>query len=291
MKKILLICFVVFLGSYSGRTQNISTIAGDGCLGPDSGDGIPATSACIGYPAVGCFDGIGNYYFAEDFGSSRIEKISSAGIITTVAGNGASGYSGDGGPATNASLVWPYAIADLAGNIYIPDRDNHRLRKVDVTTGIITTIAGNGHGGHSGDGGPATAASLWPTSVCLDAHGNIFVTDSTTWIREISVTGIIATIAGNGYQGFSGDDIASTASGLFNTVGLCTDNHGNLLIGSGEGRIRKLNISTGIITTIAGNGTTTPYLGDGMPATDAQFYPYTIAVDFLGVSTPKNRTV
>lgn len=259
--------------------QTITTIAGDGCVGANSGNAVPATSACIGYPVAGSFDALGNYYFGQDLYGSTIRKISTTGIITTVAGNGNSGYGGDNGPATAASFDWPYAIADSAGNIYLANFYNYRVRKVDASTGIIHTIAGIGHGGHSGDGGPATLAALWPSSICVDRHGNVYVTDSSTWIRRISPSGIITTVAGNGNQGYSGDGGAATDAALYTTYGLCTDNQNNLYIGDFNGRIRKIDENTGIITTIAGNGISSPYIGDGLPASSSQFLPYTITVD------------
>ena len=280
MRILLIICFALLLAYSYSNGQTITTYAGFGCAGPTSGDDIPATAACIGLPGGGSFDAVGNYYFAEDFGGSRVEKVGIDGIIHNVAGNGGHIFSGDNGPATDASIVWAYAIVDPAGNIYIPDRDNYRVRKVDVSTGIIHTIAGNGSRGHAGDGGPATSASIFPYSVCVDLLGNVYVVDSTTWIRKISTAGVITTIAGNGYQGYTSDNVQATSAGLYNCgVALCIDNIGNILIGSAEGRIRKIDITTGVITTIAGNGTPAPYLGDGLPATDAQFIPYAIAVD------------
>ena len=282
MKAVLALCFTIWAICIDCTAQTITTIAGNGCLGPDSGNGISATAACIGFSSAGSFDAMGNYYFAEDFGASRVEKIGTDGIINTVAGNGVHGFSGDGGPATDASIVWAYAVVDAAGNIYIPDRDNYRVRKVDVSTGIIHTIAGKGSRGHSGDGGPATDASIFPFSICVDLHGNVFVSDSSTWIRKISTTGIITTIAGSGFQGYTGSGIPATSSGLSNSAGLCTDAVGNVLVGNGDGWLMKVDVSTGIITAIGGTGLRAPYLGDGMPATDAQLNPYVIAIDLYG---------
>ncbi len=282
IKGVLALCFTIWVICIHCTAQTITTIAGNGCIRPDSGNSIPATAACIGLPGAGSFDAEGNYYFAEDFGGSRVEKVGTDGIINTVAGNGGHGFSGDGGPATDASIVWAYAIVDAVGNIYIPDRDNYRVRKVDVSTGIIHTIAGNGSRGHSGDGGPATDASIFPFSVCVDLHGNVFVSDSSTWIRKISTTGIITTIAGSGFQGYTGSGIPATSSGLYNSVGLCTDAMGNVLVGNGDGWLMKVDVSTGIITAIGGTGLRAPYLGDGMLATDAQLNPYAIAIDLYG---------
>ena len=277
-----IICFGLLFCYSVGNAQVITTFAGNDCVRADSGNNIPATAACIGLPGAGSFDAMGNYYFAEDFGGSRVEKVNTDGIITTVAGNGGHGFSGDGGPATDASLVWAYAIVDAAGNIYIPDRDNYRVRKVDASTGIIHTIAGNGSRGHSGDGGPATDASIYPFSVCVDSHGNVYISDSSTWVRKISATGIITTIAGSGFQGYTGSGIPATSSGLYNSGGLCVDVLGNVLVGNGDGWLMKIDVSTGIITAIAGTGTRGPYLSDGLQATNSQLNPYAIAIDLQG---------
>lgn len=274
--KILLTIF--FLGfNYVSTAQIITTFAGYGCVRPDSGDGIPATAACIGLPASGSFDAAGNFYFAEDFGAARIEKVSTDGIITTVAGNGTSGFSGDGGPATDASIVWAFEVVDSTGNIYIPDRDNYRVRKVNATTGIITTIAGNGTLGHCGDGNAATTAALWPNALCIDKQGNVYVIDSSVWVRKISPLGIITTVAGNGIQGNTGDGGSATAAEVNLTYAISTDLAGNLYLG-GYGNIRKVDITTGIINTIAGNGTSAPYISDG-PATTSQFLAIEMTID------------
>jgi len=154
----------------------ISTIAGNG-VEAFSGDGGPATSASLNRPSGVAVDAAGNIYIG-DSRNSRIRKVDAGGIITTVAGNGASGFSGDGGPANAASLAAPRGVmVDAAGNLYIADMDNSRIRKVDAG-GIITTVAGNGVYGFSGDGGPATAASLAePRNTALDASGNLYIAD------------------------------------------------------------------------------------------------------------------
>lgn len=275
--------FLLFISSicFCARAQIITTIAG-GSTGPIAGDGGPATVASIRLPTAGSFDSHGNYYFTANGGASVVRKISPDGVITRVAGNGTHGYSGDGGPATAASIIFAWAVADESGNVYIPDRENHRVRKVDVATGIINTIAGNGFGGHSGDGGPATNATMSPVGICVDRTGNIYVNDSGAWIRKISTSGIITNFAGNGNVGFAGDGGPATSADIGATLGLCVDSTGNVFFGCYLGHIRKVDASTGIISTVAGNGVTTPYLGDGMPATAAQFYPYTIGMDKQG---------
>ncbi len=280
MAKYFLLVFVMFVTqSQCAKGQIITTFAGNGCMGPDSGYNAPAISACIGYPTSGSFDTAGNYYFAQDYGTCRVMKVNTAGIISVVAGNGLSGFSGDGGPATSAKIYYPMAVADAAGNIYVADRDNHRVRKVDVTTGFINTIAGNGLWGYSTDGIPATAATLRPEGVTTDLYGNVYVIDSGTRVRKISSSGFITTCAGNGIGGWSGDGGPATAASI-GASAICTDLAGNLFIGGG-GVVRKVNMSTGIISSVAGNGTVAPYTGDG-PATSSQFLSFGIAVDPFG---------
>jgi len=150
----------------------ISTVAGNGTLG-FSGDGGPATSAQFNYPYRVACDGRGNLYISDD---QRIRKVDTSGIISTVAGNGTKGFSGDGGPATAAQLNTPHAVAfDKSGNMYIADYDNYCIRKVD-TSGIISTVVGTGTSGYSGDGGPATAAQISkPNALAFDSSGNMYL--------------------------------------------------------------------------------------------------------------------
>ena len=193
-------------------TGIITTVAGNGSAGY-SGDGGPATSAQLDGPEGVAVDGSGNLYIADTC-NNRIRKVSATGIITTVAGNGSAGYSGDGGPATSAQLSLPAGVAvDGSGNLYIADSGNNRIRKVSAT-GIITTVAGNGSPGYSGDGGPATSAQLnQPAGVAVDASGNLYIADSSNnRIRKVSATGIITTVAGNGFDGYSGDGGPATSA-------------------------------------------------------------------------------
>jgi len=203
------------------------------------------------------------------------------GIITTVAGNGVNGFSGDGGPATSAEFNLPEGVAvDASGNLFIADFGNNRIREVSAS-GIITTVAGNGSQGFSGDGGLATSASLnQPTDVAVDASGNLFIADDyNNRIRKVSASGIVTTVAGNGAQGFSGDGGPATSAELYYPNGVAVDASGNLFIAEGgNDRIRKVSAS-GIITTVAGNGTY-GFSGDGGPATSASLYvPIDVAVD------------
>jgi streptogramin lyase len=205
-----------------------------------------------------------------DRSNQRIRRVDAVtGVITTVAGNGASGFSGDGGPATAANLSGPFGVAvDAAGNVLIADQNNARIRRVDAVTGVITTVAGNGAGGFSGDGGPATAASLSnPVGVAVDAAGNVLIADrSNQRIRRVdAVTGVITTAAGNGASGFSGDGGPATAASLSSPWGVAVDAAGNVLIADqSNSRIRRVDAVTGVITTVAGNGTF-GFSGDGGP--------------------------
>jgi len=171
----------------SADTGLITTVAGDGTYGL-SGDGGPATSAGLNYPSGVAADSLGNLYIA-DTGNNRIRKVSAeSGVITTVAGNGTNGSSGDNGSATNASLASPNSLAvDCSGNLYIVDTDNNRIRKVSADTGVITTVAGNGTYGFSGDNGPATNASLaFPNSLAVDGSGNFYLVDrGNRRVREV----------------------------------------------------------------------------------------------------------
>ncbi len=261
----------------------ITNFAGSGT---SLGDGGPATAASVPGPAYGVFDSSRNYYFAQSFGSPRIRKIDNSGIVITVAGNGTSGFSGDGGPATAAQFHQINGLAsDLAGNLYVSDLQNYRIRKVDAISHIIRTIAGTGTTGTTGDGGPATAANVVPCGICVDTGGNLYFLDNFK-VRKITTSGIITTVAGNGtggITGFSGDGGAATAAQIGSGAGICVDDSGNLYFaGSGGWRIRKVNLTTGIISTIAGNGISGTYNGEGIHADSAQFTEFGICRDWIG---------
>ena len=280
----------------------ITTVAGDGAPG-FSGDGGPATSAHIGGP-YGPFsvavDNAGNLFLSETSVDSdgynsdfRVRKVSPTGIITTVAGNGTQGFSGDGGPATSAQLAGPAGIAvDGAGNLFVADEGNYRIRKVSAD-GIITTVAGNGTYGSSGDGGPATSAQVSsPLGVAVDGAGNLFIVSTlgggsevnfgTGLIRKVSSSGIVTTVAGNGSPGFSGDGGPARSAQLTAPIGVAADGAGNLFIADVENqRIRKVS-PDGIIITVAGNGTY-GFSGDAGIAASAQLnHPEGVAVDRSG---------
>lgn len=270
----------------NASTGIITTIAGNGST--YSGDGGPAVNASFFQIDGVAVDANNNVYIA-DCGNNRIRKItSSTGIVTTIIGTGVAGYSGDGGPATSAQISayngWSKGLCvDGLGNIYFADCWNDRVRKVDASTGIITTIAGNGIGGYSGDGGPATSAQInHPMDVTVDGSGNVYFVDGlNVRVRKINTsTGVITTVAGNGNAGCcSGDGIQATSSTLA-PVGVAIDIAGNLYITDGlNNRIRKVNVSTGIINTVAGNSIS-GFSGDGGIATSAQLNsPDGIAID------------
>lgn len=241
---------------------NITTVAGTGISGY-SGDGGPAKSAMLSFPIGMVMDTRGNLLIADN-GTSRVRQIDRHGIITTIAGNGTAGYSGDGGPATAASLNQPWGLAvDDLGNLYISDRSNEVIRKVD-RSGIIHTVAGNGTAGFSGDGGPATSASLnLPTGLALDGAGNLYIADSSNYrIRVVNTAGTITTIAGNGSgSGCTGDGGPATLAPIGFSEGVEISG-GSLLIATGScSRVRAVDLGTQIITTIAGSSS--GFNGDG----------------------------
>ena len=238
-----------------------------------SGDGGPATAATMSNANSMIFDKMGNIIF-PDIANHVIRKINfSSGIITTIAGTGTMGCSGDGGQATNAEFNQPYSVAyDLLGNLYIADNMAQCIRKVD-TAGIIRTIAGvtgTGTSAVTGDGGPATLATfISPTGITVDNLGNIYIADYyTARIRKIDTSGIITTFAGNGILGYSGDGGPATAAQIGNLVYINHDGLGNIYLCDNDNFvIRKIN-NFGIISTIVGNGTS-GYTGHGGPATAA----------------------
>ena len=260
----------------SGGT--ITTVAGNGSFGY-SGDGGPATSAMLSYSYGIAFDSTGNLYIA-DAANNRIRKVS-GGVISTVAGTGAGGYSGDNVLATTATIANPYGVAvDGTGSLYIADTGNSRIRK--VSGGNITTVAGNGFASFSGDGGQANAAQLsLPSAIAVDGAGTLYISDTGNLrVRQVSAGGVIATVAGNGVFGYSGENVPATGS-VGNISGLAVDGNGNLFLADQSYSVIQ-RVSGGSISTIAGNfgyG----YSGDGGPATSASLSnPEGLAVDSAG---------
>jgi uncharacterized protein (TIGR03437 family) len=271
--------------------QNALTpFAGSGPAG-FAGDNGPATSARLSLYAYGlAADGDGNIYIA-DLGNYRVRKVNAARTISTVAGNGTPGFAGDGGPALNAQLFSAASVSDTvqgmavdsAGNLYISDNHNRRVRKV-TPAGTISLFAGSGL--LPGDNGPAIRAGLSaPTGVAVDSAGNVYIADSLGGhVHKVNPAGVITTVAGNGLASGSLGDGSPATGALLTPLAVAADAAGNLYINDGlHGRIRKVN-TAGIISTIAGNGTTgSPPSGDGGPATSAVlFSPGGVAVDSAG---------
>ena len=300
----------------------ITTVAGIGPSG-QLGDGGPARDARI-YPTSVALDPAGNIYIAD--GSTLIRKVDANGMITTVAGNGEYGYSGDGGPATSARLRGPLSIAiDSAGNLYIAEQSSFRVRKVDAY-GVITTIAGTGVRGPSGDGGPATQARLGPVvSVAVDTLGNLYISDgvvrkvdgngiittvepTTTAdlanarglavdpagnlyvvdrgnrnVRKVDSGGAIVAVAGNGTFGYGVEEVAATTVNFWGVLerGVTVDRAGNLYVADGyNNRVHRVD-ANGVVASVAGNGVF-GYSGDGGAATEASIGPTDVAVDSAG---------
>jgi uncharacterized protein (TIGR03437 family) len=247
----------------------LSVYAGNGTC-DDSGDGGKAVNAALYSPEGLAIDSSGNLYIADEI-NCRIRKVTPAGIISTVAGNGTFGYSGDGGKATAAVLQFPTGVAvDSSGNLYIADQDNHVIRKV-TAAGIISTYAGNGTEGFSGDGGAAANAELnFPSGVALDANGDLYIADSSNGrIRKVT-SGSISTVAGGGTL-YPGNGAQATSVQLRNPVGVTIDVQGNIYIADGAvigNRVQKVTPS-GVITTVAGNGVK-GFTGDQGQAVNAE---------------------
>ncbi|MBB5058068.1 sugar lactone lactonase YvrE [Granulicella aggregans] len=243
-----------------------------------SGDEGPAPLAQLNFSLSTTLDAAGNLYIADSQNNVIRKVTTDTKVITTIAGTGIAGFSGDGGAATSAQLSFPYGLAtDISGNLYFADNGNNVVRRIDARSGVITTIAGNGAQQASGDGGPATSAGVpFPTAVALDGLGNIFIaTPSSDTIRKIDAkTGTISTYAGGG-AGISGDGGPATATTLSDPEGIALDGAGNLYIAEMYNNdIRKVTVATGVISTVAGqpvvNGQNhAGFSGDNGPASSA----------------------
>ena len=263
----------------------IQTLVGTGERGY-AGDGGPAASALLSEPFMCAFDSHGNLYVGEAMNHCVRRVDRSTGVITAVAGAGEEGYSGDGGPATQATFNQPYSLqVDSNGDIYIVDRLNSAIRRVDAATGIISTVAGTGNPGYSGDGGPGVNAQLREPSDCfLDGRGGLLIADiQDQRVRRLDLqSGIITTFAGNGEKVRAGDRGRAVEAGILGARAVCMDGSGNTYICEREGNgVRKVD-ANGIMSTVAGTGEG-GYSGDGGPALAATWgAPKAIRCDHRG---------
>ena len=288
----------VYVAPTEGQPGRIVSVAGTGTAGY-SGDGELAVDAQLDLPLGVAVDADGNVFIADSF-NKRVRQIDPSGTITTVAGTGQADNTGDGGLATNAGFTYPGSLAvDADGNLYIGIRTGHRVRRVDRDSGVVTTVAGTGQYGYCGDGGPATEAELAGFSggnagcrMVVDGDGNLFVADRHR-VRRVDRSGTIATIAGTGQASASGDGGPALQASLKSPNCIAVDRDGNLYIGT-DYRVRRVDRSTGVITTVAGTGEE-GYSGDDGPATSAAIAtPTALAVDADGnlyIADPNNNRV
>ena len=269
----------------SFESEKIQTIAGTGDPG-HQGDGGPANRALMREPFMCASDPRGNLFVAEATNHCvrRIDKAT--GLITTVAGNGAEGYSGDGGPAVQATMNQPYSLQIAAnGDIFIVDRLNAVIRRVEAATGVITTVAGTGQPGYSGDGGPGIQAQLREPNDCfLDGRGGLLIADiQDQRVRHLDLgTGVITTFAGNGEKARTGDGGPALEAGILGARAVCMDRRGNTYIAEREGNGVRVVNSSGVMSTLAGTGER-GYSGDGGPALAATWgAPKAIRCDHQG---------
>jgi uncharacterized protein (TIGR03437 family) len=262
----------------------INAFAGNGALG-SSGDGAAAVNAAMNFPQDMVVDAAGNAYIS-DSNNHRVRRVAPNGVITTYAGTGVPDFGGDGGPATQAKLFYPAGLAlDSAGNLYIADSFNARVRKVTASTGVITTVAGTGLLGFSGDNGQATQATFkQPVGVAVDKNGVLYILDVIdSRIRRVGTDGVITTIAGTGQPGYNGDDRPALSAQINGGGFMTTDADGNLYFADFlNHRIRKITISNGMITAIAGNGTPGAFGDGGEPSRAQIFLPIDVAIDGAG---------
>ena len=249
----------------------IRTIAGTGERGY-SGDGGPAGAALLSEPFMCAFDAAGNLYVAESMNHCVRRVDRDTGVIVTIAGTGAEGYSGDGGPATAAAFNQPYSIqVDANGDVYVVDRLNYVIRKIDAATGIVSTVAGTGESGYGGDDGPGIRAQFRePNDCALDGRGGLLVADVRDQrIRRLDLaSGVITTFAGNGEKERTGDGRPAREASFLGARAVCTDRLGNTYICEREGNGVRMIDANGIMATLAGTGEP-GYTGDGGLAIEA----------------------
>ena len=288
-KKIFYLVVLLFIFT-NIKAQIITTIAGSGPYGLNagggmtgsySGDGFAATNATLNWPCGITLDTSENIYFVDQ-AHGIVRKINNSGVISTFAGNGVFGSGGDGGAATAAEFESiGFILTDKSGNLYIPESQGSKIRKIN-SLGIIITIAGDSITGHTGDGGPASASELCsPDGIAFDKRGNLYFTDGCRYIRKINTHNIISTIGGNGIMGYSGDGGAATNSLLFAPLDIVVDRKENVYFTDvWNNNIKKID-TFGIITTIAGSiDTISGYSGDNGPATNAKLRsPFGIILD------------
>jgi uncharacterized protein (TIGR03437 family) len=243
------------------------------------GGSIDTFGKLLGAPMAVAADGSGNFYVTDD--EPLVLEITKTGSTSIIAGDSQSGYSGDNGPATSAMIDNPTGVAvDATGNVYFTDETNHKIRKVTSSSGVITTIAGNGNPAYSGDNGPALSAGIDPLDVAVDIPGNLYIADSlNNRVRKIGLDGTITTVAGTGVAGYAGDGGPAAGAQLALPSGVALDSAGNLYVADlGNSVVRRVT-SNGLITTIAGSPRDFfPSSGDGGPAVGAQLNPLRVAV-------------
>lgn len=281
----LLLCLLTAPASLHATDWTISTFAGTGEQG-FSGDGGPATGAKIDNP-FGVVRGPDGALWFTEYTGHKIRRVTPDGKIHTMAGTGKKGHTGDGGPALEATLNLPHEIRfDKEGNYYLADMSNHAIRRVDGKTGIITTLAGNGTPGYSGDNGPANQAQLkQPHSIQFDAQGDLYICDiGNNVIRKVDMkTGMISTFAGTGQPGPTPDGSPIVGTPLKGPRSMDFDPQGNLWLATREGnQVFKFDLKAGTIHHIAGTGKK-GFTGNGGPAKEATLSgPKGIALDAEG---------
>lgn len=277
--------FALLLLATTTHAASVTTFAGTGVKG-FSGDGGPATQAQLNNPFAVARGPDGALY-VTDVDNQRIRRIARDGTITTFAGNGTRGYSGDGGPATAAALNEPYELAwDQAGNLFFVERLNHLVRRVDAKTGVISTVAGTGQLGFAGDGGPVTQAQFnQPHSLAFDAAGDLFICDVINHrIRKIEMkTGIISTYSGTGEKKTAPDGSAIAGAALHGPRALAFAPDGKLWLALREGNaVLQLDPQAGTLRRVAGTGKS-GFTGNGGPALQATLAgPKCVSLDAAG---------